>query len=215
MTAVLRKCKILAARLKSAEFAKWVDWELDGYPKDQPLPEYRQLTITYFANFVSSGWRVPRAAVPIQVVPEKFRDGFRHIEFRDGIAKVASFARATGTLAVERPELIFALQGKMYPEMECHRVWGETSPTEFEQVLSALTSRMLDFCLKLEVRTRRLVRLRRIPNLYHAKSSPLLCRMCFTGPSVISPRTAKTSLRMHRWFPRTSFFGSLLSLQIT
>ena len=43
VTAVLRKCKILAARLGSAEFAKWVDFHLGGYPEDQPIPEYRQL----------------------------------------------------------------------------------------------------------------------------------------------------------------------------
>jgi AbiTii len=150
VVAVLRKCKILAARLKSAEFAKWVDWEIGGYPEDQALPEYRKLRITYFANFMNIAWKVNRAPVPIQLLPEKIQDGLREVEFRDGIAKVASFARATGTLAVEQPALPFVLQGEMYPDMECHRVWGETSPTEFEQVLSAVTSRILDFVLKLE-----------------------------------------------------------------
>ena len=30
ITTVLRKCKILAARLGSDEFSRWVDWELNG-----------------------------------------------------------------------------------------------------------------------------------------------------------------------------------------
>jgi hypothetical protein len=150
VTVVLRKCKTLAARLKSAELAKWVDWELGGYPKDEQIPEYRQLLIAYYATFVNAAWRVDRAAVPLQVVPETYRDAFQYVKFRDGIAKAASFARASGTLAIDRPELIYALQGEIYPDMECIRVWGETSPSEFQQLLSAVTSRLLDFSLKLE-----------------------------------------------------------------
>jgi hypothetical protein len=53
VTTVLRKCKILAARLGSEEFSRWVDWELNGYPDSQPIPGYRQLGITYFASFVN------------------------------------------------------------------------------------------------------------------------------------------------------------------
>jgi hypothetical protein len=35
---LLRKCKVLAARLKHEEFATWVDWELNGYPERKMLP---------------------------------------------------------------------------------------------------------------------------------------------------------------------------------
>ena len=35
LATILRKCKILAARLGSEEFAQWITWELDGYPDDQ------------------------------------------------------------------------------------------------------------------------------------------------------------------------------------
>ena len=38
VASVLRKCKILAVRLRSEEFALWVKWELDGYPESQPTP---------------------------------------------------------------------------------------------------------------------------------------------------------------------------------
>jgi hypothetical protein len=35
--AVLRKCKILAARLSGPQFSQWVDWELEGYPKSETI----------------------------------------------------------------------------------------------------------------------------------------------------------------------------------
>lgn len=56
LATILRKCKILAARLGSAEFARWVTWELDGYPEDQPIPSYRRLAAQYYANFMGVGW---------------------------------------------------------------------------------------------------------------------------------------------------------------
>jgi hypothetical protein len=150
VTAVLRKCKILAARLKSTEFAQWVEWELGGYPKDQPIPEYRRLTVIYFASFISLGWRVPRAVVPSFIIPQKFRDKFDFVEFSEGIAKAASLARSEHQIAIQRPELTLTIQGKMYPEMECHSAWGEISPIEFQQMLSAVSGRILDFSLKVE-----------------------------------------------------------------
>jgi hypothetical protein len=41
VTTLLRKCKILASRLSSKEFAQWVGCELNGYPESEALPEYR------------------------------------------------------------------------------------------------------------------------------------------------------------------------------
>jgi hypothetical protein len=38
----------------------------------------------------------------------------------------------------------------MYPEMDCQAVWAEISVVEFEQLVSAVKSRVLDFALKIE-----------------------------------------------------------------
>jgi len=150
ITSVLLKCKILASRLGSSELSDWVKWELSGYAADQPVPEYRLLAIDYYASFMSLGWTVDKAAIPLQFVPEKHRKSFREVEFRDGIAKAASLANSKGAIVVQRPELIFALQGKMYPDMNCQSVWGEIPRTDFEQLISAVRTKILDFALKLE-----------------------------------------------------------------
>ena len=62
LTTILRKCKILAARLGSEEFARWITWELDGYPDDQATPPYRRLAAQYYANFISVVWNAPASA---------------------------------------------------------------------------------------------------------------------------------------------------------
>ncbi len=38
----------------------------------------------------------------------------------------------------------------MYPDTDCHAVWGEISVIEFEQLISVVKNRILDFCLKIE-----------------------------------------------------------------
>ena len=38
---LLRKCKVLAARLQNDELNQWVDAELNGYPSQENLPPYR------------------------------------------------------------------------------------------------------------------------------------------------------------------------------
>ena len=78
---VLRKCKILAARLGSNELTQWVNFELDGYPESHPIPDYRVIDITYYASFMNIAWQVPKELVPMQLVPEEHQASFQRIEF--------------------------------------------------------------------------------------------------------------------------------------
>jgi len=133
---VLRKCKILAARLGSREFASWVASELDGYADSQSIPDYRRLSITHYASFFGMGWEVSKQAIPLQVVPAEHHARFTFVEFREGIAKAESLADSKHGVTIARPELAFVIQGKMYPQLQCQHVWGEISPIEFHQILS-------------------------------------------------------------------------------
>jgi hypothetical protein len=86
--------------------------------------------------------------VPAFLVPEQFRDGLHRVEFRNGVAAAASFV-GNGA-RINRPEMAFVVQGKMFPDMECVSAWVEISGSEFDQLLSAVKNRVLDFALKLE-----------------------------------------------------------------
>jgi hypothetical protein len=57
ISTVLRKAKILAARLRNPEFEHWVDRELNGYDRDcSDLPPYRSLHVVVEGN-LSDGYR--------------------------------------------------------------------------------------------------------------------------------------------------------------
>jgi hypothetical protein len=45
LATLLRKCKVLGARLGNGEFKEWVENELNGYTSTDDLPEYRVLLV--------------------------------------------------------------------------------------------------------------------------------------------------------------------------
>lgn len=134
ITNVLRKCKILAARLGSDELTRWVDFELDGFPESQPIPEYRRLRINCYASFMNHAWRVNQQIVPVIAVPEKFRGAlYKPVEFRDGLTVAMTFVDK-GAM-IEDPHLSMLIQshGVMFRTLQCVKAWKEISGTEFQQ----------------------------------------------------------------------------------
>jgi len=148
LTSVLLKCKILAARLGSDEFAQWIQWELNGYPDEQPVPDYRRLPSHCYANFLNIAWRADNQHVPWQLLPEDMRDSVRYQDFRGSVAKIHAFV--TDGARIHRPDVIRKVQGKMFPGMNCVAAWCEISGTEFDQLVSRVKNRILDFVLKIE-----------------------------------------------------------------
>src|SRR5262249_981540 len=132
----------------SEEFGRWVDWELNGYPEGQPLPEYRRLPVQCYANFIDKGWRADRQPIQLDVLPKEVREALTHSEFRDGIAK-ASILVEHGT-QIERSDLVPLLQGNMLPAMRCVRVWMALPENGFAELLGSVRTRALDFVLEIE-----------------------------------------------------------------
>jgi AbiTii len=153
VTNVLRKCKILAARLGSKEFAQWVDWELNGYPVEQQVLGYRQLGVTWFGDFMSAAWQANGRALPSYVFPEHIRDKIDRLDYRPGIATVASFVE-TGA-RTEEPELAALIGYKCFRGMNCVRAYQFIPGSTFEQLISAVKSRILDFVLEIECGSRK------------------------------------------------------------
>ena len=78
ITDLLRKCKVLAVRLRSKEFETWVDHELNGYNDKKDLPKYRILDIQaygYFAGAFNSA--IPNGAIPPAVLPDNIEGACR------------------------------------------------------------------------------------------------------------------------------------------
>lgn len=75
ITDLLRKCMVLAARLKNKEFKEWVSHELKGYKEDGDLPDYRCIDVASYGDFFDIFGNGPYKNYPIPTLP--LSDEFR------------------------------------------------------------------------------------------------------------------------------------------
>lgn len=151
---VLRKCKILAARLKHEPFKIWVEKELNGYTKNDELPDYRMLkALESRGNF--SGWGgsgVRAALIPPSCLPEKLRKSVTEYSFRDGVAQYESLLKGNSdSLHVPwRADLVAHVAGQIYRDMNCMSAWMVIPSTFIVGLLDTVRNKVLSFALELE-----------------------------------------------------------------
>ena len=91
LESLLRKCRVLATRLKHDELKNWVICELDGYPNDVEVPQYRKLAGSCYGHFAGYGGnQVRNAPVPVTSIPEQLRHALTHWEIRQGVSALKS-----------------------------------------------------------------------------------------------------------------------------
>jgi hypothetical protein len=73
ITTLLRKARVLAARLDNPDFVAWIQHELNGYPDQAVLPEYRVLNVEARAHLIMGHSHMPSAGVMASQIPEEFR----------------------------------------------------------------------------------------------------------------------------------------------
>jgi hypothetical protein len=149
VVAVLRKCKILARRLHSDQFAQWVDWELNGYPKDAEVPEYRTVHPVHYASFSNGYWSVQQQPISVLLIDKEWRHVFEPFPYRAGIAAVKTLASTKGGGMLDRNDFRFLLTNKVV-DLPCHQFWSQISDVELKQIVSAVANRLLDFVMDIE-----------------------------------------------------------------
>src|SRR5437016_3109713 len=89
---LLRKCKILAARLGNEEFKQWIDNELNGYQTVEGLPKYRIIETESYGDFCGpfgrEGHNMP---IPPGCLPSGLRERITKCYLMDAISAYESF----------------------------------------------------------------------------------------------------------------------------
>jgi hypothetical protein len=149
---ILRKCKLLAARLGSQPLAEWLLWESNGYPDDVPVPDYRKWPLHvkgHFAGYFGAGIR--NAPIPTALLPDKVRHTYENYECRQSIASIeAILAEAksdSGSVSVDTADLAMVLGGDVYENYNCIQTWAEFGKGNLFELLNAVRNRILDFSL--------------------------------------------------------------------
>jgi hypothetical protein len=152
----LRKCKVLAARLKHQEFTDWVNHELNGYPREAELPGYRKSKgISKGHFFGPGGAKLTDAQIPPVVMPEEIRHIVTDTDLRtpvSGLQEMISRA-PDGVIKLVWPgDVIVYVQQhvSIYPEMDLVEAYKMLSTATVRSVLDTVKTRILDFCLAIE-----------------------------------------------------------------
>jgi AbiTii-like protein len=154
ITALLRRCKILAARLGSTEFGDWVERELNGYTEKQQLPAYRIITVRslgHFAGPFGSGLR--NASIPRSAIPKEYRDWVDVSNMMQPIGAYEDLLRSgkTGSFEAPWPADLVALVGQdIYEHMNCLGAWQAIPRGAVVALLDTVRNKVLNFALEIE-----------------------------------------------------------------
>jgi len=151
---LLRKCKILATRLKHEAFSKWVENELNGYDSNEELPDYRIYSVQSLGHFsgpFGSGLR--NAPIPSSCLPEEYRHIANKAYLNEGISTYASLIKSEKNTTVKSnwPTEIVALYGsKIYQDMNCLNAWRIIGSNQIQGMIDTIRNRVLSFVLEIE-----------------------------------------------------------------
>lgn len=154
VSALLRRCQILAYRLKSEAFKQWVENELNGYPEDAELPPYRAPQQGVLKATVMNPARWMRGIlVPRSLLPEYARD-IGTFSFREGVSSME--ATVVEARRAEVTTLRTPLPPELFAELEIMELsttvemWVELPVTAYTSVLDSVRNRALQFALEIE-----------------------------------------------------------------
>ena len=149
---LLRKCKILAARLGNQQLEDWIIWESNGYPEDVPVPSYRVWSLEVKGHFSGPFYSgLKNAPIPTVLLPENIRQSYNEYKCRQSIAAVESIIERHegGMLQVSTGDLALTLGTNVYENMNCLQCWAEFGVGNLVELLNVVRNRVLDFSLAL------------------------------------------------------------------
>ena len=146
---LLRKCKILAARLNNQQLEDWLIWESNGYPEDVPVPKYRVWQLQVRGNFLGPYSILNHASVPVGRLPKETQKSYNEYKCRFSIASVESAIKNENQITLTTGGLASVLGKKVYSNMTCVECWAEFGVGNLTEVLNAVRNRVLDFTLAL------------------------------------------------------------------
>lgn len=152
LATLLRKCKVLAARLGSVPLEDWVLHESNGYPAGVEVPDYRVWRVQIVAHLIDPfGAQVPHVMVAPHMIPEAVRERFTRMVYRESVATVEYVLRNDdeGMQTFSTGNLRSMLHNKVYKNFQCHSAVAQFSSQHLVAMLDAVRNRILDFALAL------------------------------------------------------------------
>lgn len=149
LTEALFKTKILLHKLGEKELLEWVDGELKGYPNSDSLPDYRILKVTLRGNVSNGAYRHTAQILPTMHLDDKYKSRLKFTHLTQSIAVIVELSKQEKLQTVIPPEMYHLLSQGIGNGYDIENAWGEPSAGAMTQIITEVTSRLLDFVLAL------------------------------------------------------------------
>ncbi|MBN9453242.1 MAG: hypothetical protein J0I42_14940 [Bosea sp.] len=150
---LLRKCLVLASRLKNGTLKEWCGAELDGYSSDDALPEYRIFGANSFGLMVGPlGAQIRNQPIPLGLLSERHRDLIRYIRMPEPIAEIESLAKS-GSDELSSPwpaDLVAMYAEKIIAGYGLNRAWRSLPVGRVIGICDTVRNRILRLALELQ-----------------------------------------------------------------
>ncbi|KQV14012.1 hypothetical protein ASC97_12445 [Rhizobium sp. Root1203] len=150
---LLRKVLVLASNLDSGVLEDWVKLEMNGYPPEVEVPEYRRIKMAFKASGANIAYKATAMPVPTRLVAAATGIEDIHIfQCRQPIGTIIAVdIDATKPMTVSMNNYSHLLPGKVVDESyDIHSFWGEFSASQVLGIIDAVRNRVLDFVLTLK-----------------------------------------------------------------
>lgn len=151
LTDALMKTKVLLHRLGRKDLTEWVNLELNGYPDEVQVPEYR-VVHSLIKGVVTNGvYRYSSHPLPTSHLEEKIRKRFESLEMRESISVLEGLAaNDKGDLSRPIPLELNRFFDKVIANgFQVERAWCDIGIGQIGQIVTQVRSRLLDFVLDL------------------------------------------------------------------
>ena len=151
LASLLRKCLVVADKLKNRKLKKWVLSELNGYGEGDELPEYRILSINAVGMVLAIHQVIKNQPIPAMLMDEEHRHWATTARLAQPISGYETLAdKGSDTLAIAWPaDLVSYYQERFFEGRVLNRAHQVIPVSSLKGIIDKVRSRLLLFALEL------------------------------------------------------------------
>lgn len=151
----LLKTQVLAFKLKNDKLKIWVNNELNGYNKQDEIPEFRivntQVKGNLFQGLGYGGYQqLTDTVLPIEYLDNKELGSLSKHKFLVRISEIQDLSKSKNGLIAELPYSFLVMMSKRMSPWEVIKAWKVISTSSLVGILSTIKSKLINFLLELK-----------------------------------------------------------------
>lgn len=145
---LLSRAKMISVKLGLKDISEWLQYELNGYPNYDLLPDYRILTETPIRAFNPYvGW-IPYHLGNISNQNKEIYNTLTTVNLNNPVSMLVEYSKSKSTLYTDLPDFVVDFLQKASGTN--FRLCWEINPTQITKIISNIRSKILDWALLLE-----------------------------------------------------------------